>query len=219
MLLPVQQGEASMIRIIEGMERPGSNPMLDAMFRDRKRIFVDLRKWQVPVVDGQYEIDQFDGPRTVYCIATDEHGQHRGSIRLIPTDEPHILGDLFPDLCLGPVPTGPDIWELTRGCVSPRLSAVERRDVRNALTTAVVEYGLHRGIRSFTCIADSGWLSQILSLGWNCKPLGLPRQIDRTMTGALQIDINRETPALLDAAGTYVPSRLIFLDDVSVGRA
>jgi N-acyl-L-homoserine lactone synthetase len=208
-----------MIQIIEGMERPGSNLLLDAMFRDRKRVFVDLRRWTVPVVEGQYEIDQFDGPRTIYVIATDERGAHRGSIRLIPTDAPHILGNLFPDLCEGPVPTGADIWELTRGCVSPSLPAVERRLVRNALTSAVVLFALHRGITSFTCIADSGWLSQILSLGWDCWPLGLPRKIDRTMTGALRIDITPETPARLQAAGTFVPSRLVFLDESEVAHA
>jgi N-acyl-L-homoserine lactone synthetase len=208
-----------MIRFLEGVERPGANPMLDAMFRDRKRVFVDLRKWQVPVVDGQFEIDQFDGPRTIYCIATDETGAHHGSIRLIPTDTAHILGDLFPQLCCGAVPRGPDIYELTRGCLSPRLKATERRTIRNALTTAVVEYGLYRGIRSYTCIADSGWLSQILALGWDCRPLGLPMTIDRTMTGALCIDISPETPAKLRAAGTYVPSRLVVLDDVAVAHA
>lgn len=208
-----------MIRILEGMEAIGSNPMLDAMFRDRKRIFVDLRKWQVPVIDEQYEIDQFDGPRTIYCVATDEHGDHRGSIRLIPTDEPHILGSLFPHLCFGEVPSGPDIYELTRGCVSPRLKPAERRAVRNALTTAVVDYALYRGISSYTCIADSGWLSQILALGWDCRPLGLPMKIASTMTGALQIDITSETPRLLQAAGTYVPSRLVVLDDIAPAHA
>jgi len=208
-----------MIRIFEGMERLGSNPLLDAMFRDRKRIFVDLRRWQVPVVDDQYEIDQFDGAHAVYCVATDDRGQHRGSIRLLPTDEPHILGDLFPNLCSGIVPTGRDIWELTRGCLSPGIPAPERREVRNALTTAVVEYALYRGIASYTCIADSGWLSQILSLGWDCQPLGLPRKIDRTMTGALQIAITPDTPSRLAAAGTYVPSRMVILDDAVAAHA
>ena len=208
-----------MIRIIEGAEQPGCCPMLDAMFRDRKHVFVDLRKWDVPVIDGQYEMDQFDGSRTVYCIATDETGSHRGSIRLLPTDQPHILGDLFPALCEYAVPTGPDIFELTRGCVSPRLTPADRRQVRNALTTAVVEYALFRGITSYTCIADSGWLSQILSLGWTCHPLGLPVRIERTLTGALQIEITPQTPALLRAAGTYVRSRLIHLDTIAVATA
>ncbi|MDE8652312.1 acyl-homoserine-lactone synthase [Novosphingobium album (ex Liu et al. 2023)] len=150
-----------MIHVFEGAEQPGCHPLFDAMYRDRKRIFVDLRRWDVPVIDGEFEVDQFDSPHSVYCIATDNDGRHRGSIRLLPSDRPHILGNLFPDLCDGPVPTGPNILELTRGCVSPSLPAAERRQVRNALTTAVVEYALQRGIDRYTCIADSGWLHEI----------------------------------------------------------
>jgi N-acyl-L-homoserine lactone synthetase len=208
-----------MIRILEGAEAPGTDPLLDAMFRDRKRVFVDFRRWDVPVIDGEFEVDQFDGPRTVYCVATDARGEHHGSIRLLPTDGPHILGDLFPELCDGVIPTGPDIWELTRACLSPRLTARERRQVRNALTSAVVEYALDRRINAFTCIADSGWLSQVLALGWDCSPLGLPRLIDRTMTGALRIDITPATPGLLQNAGTHVPSRLAYLDAATVAHA
>ncbi len=208
-----------MIRIFEGTERLGANPLLDAMYRDRKRIFVDLRKWDVPVVGGEYEIDQYDGPRTVYCIATNERGDHHGSIRLLPSDGPHILGDLFPELCEDEVPTGSDIWELTRACVSPRLPPAERKQVRNGLTTAVVEYALYSGISAYTCIADSGWLSQVLALGWDCRPLGLPRLIDRTMTGALQIEITPETPTLLKQAGTYVPCRLVSFDAAVAAHA
>lgn len=203
-----------MIQIIEGVKAPGSDPLFDAMFRDRKRVFVDLRGWDVPVVAGEFEVDQFDGPRTVYCIATDERGTHRGSIRLIPTNEPHILGDVFPELCDGEVPTGPDIWELTRACPSPDLSSAERRRVRNALITAVVEYARHSRIRTYTCIADSGWLSQILSMGWDCTLLGLPRNLEGTNTGALRIDITTATRSLLEDAGTWVPSRFALLDDV-----
>jgi N-acyl-L-homoserine lactone synthetase len=208
-----------MIRVIEGAETPGTDPLLDAMYRDRKRVFVDLRKWKLPILHGEYEVDQFDGPRTVYCIATDGDGSHLGSIRLLPSNGPHTLSDLFPDLCSGEVPTGSDIWELTRACISTRLVASERRRVRNALTTAAVEYALWRGISTYTCIADSGWLSQVLALGWDCRPLGPPRLIERSMTGALQINITPDTPALLEDAGTYVRCRLVAFDDAIVAHA
>lgn len=208
-----------MIRIFEGAERPGANPLFDAMYRDRKRVFVDLRKWDVPVVDGEFEVDQFDGLRTVYCIATDERGRHHGSIRLLPSKGPHILGDLFPHLCSDGVPIGADIWELTRACLSPQLDRSEREYIRNALTTAVVEYGLFRGIKAYTCIADGQWMSQVLALGWNCRPLGLPQLIGRSMTGALEIEITPGTPTLLEQAGTYVRCRLVSLDDAVVAHA
>jgi len=208
-----------MIRILDGFDGAGREPLVDAMLRDRKRIFVDLLKWDVPVVRGEFEIDQFDGERAIYCIATDGGGNHLGSIRLLPSDRPHILGTIFPELCLGDVPRDASIWELSRGCLSPNLAATERLWVRNLLTTAVVEYAIWRGFTAYTCIADFTWYGQILMLGWDCWPLGPRRKIGRSMTGALQIDINPSTPDQLRNAGTFVPCRMVNLDAVPAGRA
>ncbi|WP_336965639.1 acyl-homoserine-lactone synthase [Sphingobium aquiterrae] len=110
-----------MIQIFRGAQAPGSNAILDAMYRDRKHVFVDLLKWDVPVIDGCFEIDQFDDDRAIYLVAAGESGAHRGSIRLLPTDGPHILGTIFPELCDAAVPRSPDIFEISRGCLSMRL--------------------------------------------------------------------------------------------------
>lgn len=208
-----------MIRILDGFEGPGRDPLIDAMLCDRKRIFVDLLKWDVPVVRGEFEIDQFDGERAIYCIATDDGGRHLGSIRLLPTDRPHILGAIFPELCLGEVPCAANIWELSRGCLNPDLASADRLEVRNLLTSAVVEYALWRRIAAYTCIADFSWYGQILMLGWECWPLGPRRKLGRSMTGALRIDVDATTPDRLREAGTYRPCRIVDLDAVSVGRA
>ena len=198
-----------MIQIFEGAEWGEGSPVLNDMYRDRKRIFVDLLGWNVPVIDGAYEIDQFDDEHAIYVVATNERGEHDGSIRLLPSIRPHVLGNIFPELCDGPVPSGEHIFELSRACLSPRNRAARRLQIRNAVTTAVVEFALLRGIRRFTCIADSGWLSQILSLGWDCRPLGLPREIAGLSTGALVIEIDGDTPDKLRSAGSYVPMRIV----------
>ena len=93
--------------------------MLRAMFAARKRVFVDLLKWDVPVLDGSYEIDQFDTPAATYVVLTEADGEHRASARLLETGGPHILADLFPQLCCGPVPRGRDTREITRFCIDP----------------------------------------------------------------------------------------------------
>ena len=198
-----------MIEIFEGAEWGEGSPVLNGMYRDRKRIFVDLLGWDVPVVDGVYEIDQFDDEHAIYIVATNERGEHDGSIRLLPSVRPHVLGNIFPELCDGQVPSGEHIFELSRACLSPRNRAARRLQVRNAVTTAAVEFALLRGIRRFTCIADSGWLSQILSLGWDCRPLGLPREIAGLSTGALVVEIDGDTADKLRTAGTYVPMRIV----------
>src|SRR3546814_13588667 len=83
------------------------NDVLRAMFAARKEVFVDLLKWDLPVLDGRFEIDQFDTPAAHYLILADEWGPHRASPRLLPTDRSHLLGPLYPFLCHGPVPAGP----------------------------------------------------------------------------------------------------------------
>src|SRR3546814_9359293 len=66
-----------------------ADPLAAAMFRDRKRQFVDQFGWDVPVVAGQYEFDQYDGDDADYLIAVDGEGGHAGSMRLLPTIGPH----------------------------------------------------------------------------------------------------------------------------------
>ena len=208
-----------MIQIFCGARVPGTHTVLDAMHADRKRIFVDMLKWDVPVIDRRYEIDQFDNERAIYLISADRDGTHRGSIRLLPTEGDHILGTVFPRLCDEDVPRSTEIYEISRGCLSPRLRAAERLAVRNALTTAAVDYALLNGIVAYTCIAASGWLSQILCLGWECRPLGLPRRIGRVMTGALRVEIGPDTPGLLRDAGNHVDVSLVAVDAVSRAAA
>jgi acyl-homoserine lactone synthase len=44
-----------MIHVIDAECTIGAKPLLQSMFADRKRLFVDFFGWEVPVVDDQYE--------------------------------------------------------------------------------------------------------------------------------------------------------------------
>ena len=138
---------------------------LRAMFVARKEVFVDLLKWELPVLAGAYELDQFDDPDVEYLILLDGDGQHRASARLLRTDRPHLLGDLYPYLCDGPVPAGPTTREITRFCLDRHQSAGERRSARNQLVTALAEHALRTGITDYTGVAELPWLAQILRFG------------------------------------------------------
>jgi acyl-homoserine lactone synthase len=102
----------------------GEDALLRAMFAARKRVFVDLLKWDVPVLAGQYELDQFDDPHATYLILSDGDGGHLGSARLLETERPHILDMLFPELCPSGVPRGPSVREVTREVLTPLRRAV-----------------------------------------------------------------------------------------------
>ena len=197
-----------MVTLAECVPVPLRLPALQGMFEARKRVFVDLLKWDVPVLEDRYEVDQFDDEHATYLIVPDEDGGHAGSARLLPTVRPHILDTLFPDLCAAPPPHGLSVLEITRFCLGRDQGAQARLETRNLLVSALVRYALENGVRTYTGVAEMGWLQQILAFGWRCRPLGLPRIVDGRMLGALRIDISDETPGLLEANGIYRPAPL-----------
>jgi acyl homoserine lactone synthase/acyl-homoserine lactone synthase len=173
------------------------------MFEARKRVFIDLLKWDLPVLAGKYELDQFDNPDATYLVLTDEDAGHLASTRLLRTDRPHILGELFPDLCAQEAPSGPTVREITRFCLEPTLRAPERRRMRNQLVSVLVEHALEVGVTDYTGVACVSWFEQIARFGWDCRALGSARRTCGQDLIALHIRIDPTTPAALAASGIY----------------
>jgi acyl-homoserine lactone synthase len=194
-----------MVQLLDTDMETAGDAALNAMFLARKSVFVDLLKWDVPVRDDCHEIDQFDDAHARYLILLGDDGRHLGSARLLPTTRPHILDTLFAGLCEHEPPRGPHVYEITRFCLDRSLRAIERRKVRDQLVTALVEHARRHGIATYTGVAEMGWLQQILSFGWECRPLGLPVHHGSTMLGALEIRIEPRTPSYLAEAGIWSP--------------
>lgn len=182
-----------MLRIVGHEARNRERRALRAMFEARKRVFIDLLKWDLPVLAGRYEVDQFDDGNAVYLIVTDEDARHLASARLLTTTRPALLDSLYPDLVDGPVPRGPDVLEITRFCLSPGIGARLRRKARDALLVGLARYGLDQGIRSYTGVAEVSWFEQIRRFGWDCRSLGAPRGEGSRLLTALRIEIDDTT--------------------------
>lgn len=188
-----------MLHVIDRSSRSES-AVLGAMFEARKRVFVDLLRWDVPVLGGSWELDQFDTEEATYLVLADPAARHLASARLLRTDRPHILGTLFQKLCGDTPPASADTREITRFCLDRSLRAARRRQLRNQLVTALVEYALANGIARYTAVAELSWAQQILTFGWRCMPLGQPRD---TLI-ALTIEIDADTPDRLAKAGNWL---------------
>jgi N-acyl-L-homoserine lactone synthetase len=179
------------------------------MFRDRKRVFVDLMSWNIPVTND-LEIDEFDNKKAIYLVVEDEiNGHHLGSLRLLPTTSPHILGNIYPHLCENTVPIESNIYEITRFCLSPKLRSRERRIILKRLVVGMAEFANFAGISSYTGVTNLDFLGQILLFGGNCVPLGLPIKDGSTFIGAFQYHIDPDTIANLARTGNYHPSGMV----------
>ena len=202
-----------MLLKVDARNRIGEHVAMRAMFEARKRVFIDLLKWDIPALDGRFEVDQFDGGDAIYLILTDSERRHLASARLLPTTQPGILNSLYQELCDGAVPSGERIFEITRFCLSPDLRAAGRKVCRDTLVTALAQFALDEGIEAYTGVAELPWLRQIISFGWDCSLLGTPLTFGTSTLGALQINIRENTIACLERAGIraadtlFIPAR------------
>lgn len=195
-----------MVYLVSNLPAASESIILRGMFMARKRVFVDLLRWDVPVLGGLYEVDQFDTPDAAYIVLSGADGSHRASARLLPSDKPHILGALYSELCEAPLPSGPSIREITRFCLEPKLGTKQRRAARDELICALVAFALKNGITHYTGVADARWLDQILGFGWRCTRLGQLSDIGGSRLGAVLIEIDDETPKLLKRGGIDAPA-------------
>lgn len=163
-----------MILIINTENRSLFESEIMEMHRQRKAVFVDRQRWNVPVV-GDMEIDSYDGVGATYLIATADSGNHEvfASARLLPTIRPHLMADLFLAACGGDVPSGPSIWEVSRFCVNPGIVKRRRRvELLWEMACAVIETTLLYGVNQVTFVANSALLPLALDCGWKAARLG-----------------------------------------------
>lgn len=190
-----------MLHIVDHQNRTLEHQMLRSMFEARKRVFIDLLKWDIPALAGRFELDHFDDEDATYLIVADQEGNHLASARLLLTTQPALLDTLFPELVAGAVPTGEDILEITRFCLSPGIGARERRTARDALLVGLVEYALVHGIAAYTGVAELSWFRQVEKFGWDCRSLGEPVLLRGQALVALHIAIDGTTMQKLADAG------------------
>lgn len=192
-----------MIHVIDNHSAAGNRKLLLSMFADRKRLFVDLFHWELPVVDDQYEVDQFDTPLAVYLIVAEADGSHAASIRLFPTTQPHMLNTLFPQVCPLGVPADERTWESTRLCLPQRHGAERRRALRDQLLSTMVDVALARRIERYTGLIPEAFRKEVLAMGWQAEPLGPAVRVAGSLVGAFLIHIRQDTPERLRWSGVY----------------
>jgi acyl homoserine lactone synthase len=176
------------------------DPALDyatlcAMFRLRHQVFHDRLGWDV-VSDAGLEHDRFDIADPVYVLARGRQELH-GCWRLLPTDGPNMLRDVFPQL-MGDaaMPADPRTWELSRFAVLEGstdscgfgLSAVPVR-----MLDAAVRYAQANGITRYVSVTSVAIERMFRKLGIAVERLGPALRIGRVLTVACAMPVDGAT--------------------------
>lgn len=180
--------------------------VLNEFFRARHRIYVEEKAWRDDDQTG-VEIDQFDTDDATYLIGVID-GRVMTGTRLIPTDRPHLLSEVFPHMCATPT-RSPRVAEWTRGFIIPEFREKGIGPIKGQFCATVMEYCLKEGIEQIGGVQDLYWLPVWKRYSWNVRPIGDPTQIDGRWCVAALFDVTPEAYAQAARCGGMTHSILI----------
>ncbi len=165
----------------------------------RHKIFVERLGWALETKNNQ-ELDQFDRPDTVYIIAQDHHEQIHGCARLLPTDKPYLLGEVFPQLIPNglPLPNSSDIWELSRFAAVDLANQHSMNDgqfsssVAVGLLQAAINCAAAKGAKRIITVSPVGVERLLRKAGFYAHRAGPPMIIDGYPLFACWIEVAPE---------------------------
>jgi acyl homoserine lactone synthase len=171
---------------------------LNQIYSYRYSVFVERLKWTLPDAGAGLEVDQFDRDST-YHVCVRDGGATVGYARLLPTTEPYLLSEVFPELMDEvQIPRSSDVWELSRFCSVDLRSPSERKRQADywgckAVLRGAVQCALEHNVRRLIAVSSVA-MERILS--------------------RLEVDASRASPTKL-LHGHSVFAFWIELDDVT----
>ncbi len=172
------------MQFVSGAAEELSADLFSKISTYRYRVFVDTLKWKLQTENGM-ELDQFDGVDTVYVVSRDENGSLTGVARLLPTNRPYLLRDVFPQLLNGlPPPCSADVWELSRfaamdfndRAVTPQ--GQMSSPIAIELLRAAISCAMARGARRLITVSPIGVERLMRRAGFHSHRAGPPMIID-----------------------------------------
>lgn len=199
-----------MIYVVDSLNSGYYRPLLDEMFRLRKRVFHDRLGWDVQVTDGK-EIDLFDRLDPAHVISVDDQGQVVGCMRLLQTTGPHMLADVFSSILDGEPPLrSSTLWEATRFCVDTnRLTTGRGRNTISYVTSEVMigafEYAMAAGVTDAIAVIDPV-MNRVLQRSGNAPNgyVGTPKPMGKVVAMAALMDCSQDRiNRIREFAGIY----------------
>jgi N-acyl-L-homoserine lactone synthetase len=192
---------------------------LAALHRLRHKIFVERQKYEVATFRGM-EWDAFDTPVAVYLLWRDESARVRAVARLIPTNFPYMIKELWPQLVDGgELPSQPDIWEVTRLGVDRSLPPAVRRRVFGEMLCGCGEFGIRNGLKEYYLVTHPKIIQRLRATGCTAELLGRAQALDRCTVAAAKVKVSPEALEMLRNHYGLPPSVLCIVGDAGFAAA
>jgi acyl-homoserine lactone synthase len=206
-----------MLYVVSGHDASNYPSLMDQVHCLRHKVFVEELGWtDLESPDGR-ERDQFDRPDAIHHICVQDD-KVVGYQRMLPTVRPHLLSDVFPELCDGPSPRALNTYELTRYCVAPTHREGRRgvSTVGSELMAGFVEWGLACQVNNVIIEFETIWVLRSLQLKFFVRPLGLETQIGKQKIVATQLTFNDSTLRAIRDYRQYWDPVVTYLGELEV---
>jgi acyl homoserine lactone synthase len=186
---------AATLRVIAGKRADLPPGYIERLGRYRRQVFVERLGWGLESENG-CELDRFDGVDTVYVTVEDAHSAIAGCARLLPTTQPYLLSEVFPQLLHGvPPPRDERIWELSRFAsmdfTQPATTPLAQFSSSSTalLLRGAMDYAARHGVHRLITVSPLGIERLVRRLGIRASQAAAPLAIDGQMTFACWIEL------------------------------
>lgn len=146
--------------------------LLTAIYRFRKKVFVDGQGWPLTVHSDGGERDRFDNDEAIY-VAVMANGAIRACARLNPAEN-GLLTQVFADIIETPLDDGVVRLECSRFAVDPDLARSEQRLWSARLLWSASLAARSVGAAEFVSLSDPVMARLVRRIGGDPRRLGRP---------------------------------------------
>ena len=176
---------------------------LNQIFSYRYAVFVGRLKWDLPNAAAGLEVDQFDHDST-YHVCLRDAGAIVGYARLLPTTEPYLLSEVFPEVMdEAGIPRSPAVWELSRLCsVDLRSPGEHRRQADfwagRAVLRAAVQCALEHDVKRLIAVSAVAMERILFRVGVNASRASPTKHLHGHSVCAFWIELDDMTKNALE---------------------
>lgn len=180
--------------MIQVIDRTNIHSHLDSLrsFAElRYQTFITRYDWRNISGTEKFEQDQFDTEEAIYLVVHNKHGDVIGGARLLDTSRNCLLGEIFPYLVDGAIPSDPRVFEVTRFVVDHRRDRLTGcGNVCAELLWGLQEYGSWAGLTHLVSVSYLTLEPVLRRAGYCSRRMGKTFQIDGQDVAALEHDVN-----------------------------
>lgn len=145
------------------------------MLKLRYNVFVKELQWtEGLIIHDEMETDQYDNNNAIYIFSKTEEGEVNACCRLISTELPYMLHEIYPQsISTIEPPKCNTIWEITRFCTSQAIRRETKQKIMAMMIGSVIEFGLKNGITNYISLSTDSILPVIRRYAdWDPTPIG-----------------------------------------------